>query len=386
VPYASEASGAAGATSEPRPPAYARRAATRLAGEAPAPEPSTPSFVDRARKRLADPSYPPRETTAVEARKEAVAALPQTRAAMVRTVSELRLNGREFKYNLSGDPDLVTDGTMVIWKDQVKPGSAKRYAKLESKEGAVKHDKKTLASVFDPAFGKDISRDRADLAGFVPKGEESGFKKNRAVFVTEDGAQHQIDADKLRFVSSYVDWDRAYVTHPKSGDFVGVLLEKDGKPGAFIMGLRQTADDAVDVTKIDRGAEAGFTRLGLTARMSGGYCYSPAVVTLGTACAAGPIFGRSFRTSVSDTRSTVGFRGGLTGGVAWDMRFAVLSLSGFLAYDSHVPGISNPQVTAPITTLGPGLTTSGRARLVFDDAVNYGAMVVLRVPLSGPGR
>jgi len=268
VPYASEASGAAGATSEPRPPAYARRAATRLAGEAPAPEPSTPSFVDRARKRLSG-LYPPRETTAVEARKEAVAALPQTRASMVRTVSELRLNGREFKYNLSGDPDLVTDGTMVIWKDQVKPGSAKRYAKLESKEGVVKHDKKTLASVFDPAFGKDISRDRADLAGFVPKGEESGFKKNRAVFVTEDGAQHQIDADKLRFVSSYVDWDRAYVTHPKSGDFVGVLLEKDGKPGAFIMGLRQTADDAVDVTKIDRGAEAGFTRLGLTARMSG---------------------------------------------------------------------------------------------------------------------
>ncbi len=132
------------------------------------------------------------------------------------------------------------------------------------------------------------------------------------------------------------------------------------------------------------GAQVGL--YWLNARMTGGDCYSPAVVTLGTACAAGPIFGRSFRTSVSDTRSTVGFRGGLTGGVAWDMRFAVLSLSGFLAYDSHVPGISNPQVTAPITTLGPGLTTSGRARLVFDDAVNYGAMVVLRVPLSGPGR
>jgi hypothetical protein len=89
---------------------------------------------------------------------------------------------------------------------------------------------------------------------------------------------------------------------------------------------------------------------------------------------------------VTDTRSTVGFRGGLTGGVSWNMRFAVLTLAGFMTYDSRVPGVRNPVVTSPITSSGlNNQPTSGRAHIFFDDAVNFGGMVVLRIPIGAPG-
>jgi hypothetical protein len=130
------------------------------------------------------------------------------------------------------------------------------------------------------------------------------------------------------------------------------------------------------------GVQAGL--VWLRSHMTGGDCFANAIVPPGTPCGAPPMHHGSFQTTVSDTRSTVGFRGGLTGGVSWDMRFAVLSLTGFMTYDSQVPGIRNPVVTSPITACCFNQPTSGRAHLFFDDAVNFGGMVVLRIPLNAP--
>jgi hypothetical protein len=131
------------------------------------------------------------------------------------------------------------------------------------------------------------------------------------------------------------------------------------------------------------GAQAGL--VWLRSHMTGGDCFAGiAAPASGTACGATTPNIGAFQTSVSDTRSTVGFRGGLTAGVSWDMRFAILSLTGFMTYDSQVPGIRNPVVTSPITNLGGNQPTSGRAHLFFDDAVDFGGMVVLRIPLNAP--
>jgi hypothetical protein len=129
------------------------------------------------------------------------------------------------------------------------------------------------------------------------------------------------------------------------------------------------------------GAQAGF--VWMRSHMTGGDCFSFLGVTPGTPCGAVPFSG-SVRATVSDTRSTVGFRGGLTGGVTLDLTFAILSLTGFMTYDSQVPGIRNPVVTSPITTIVINQPTSGRAHLFFDDALNFGGMVVLRIPLNAP--
>jgi hypothetical protein len=130
------------------------------------------------------------------------------------------------------------------------------------------------------------------------------------------------------------------------------------------------------------GARAGF--VWMRSHMTGGDCFASTIVALGTPCGGAPL-GSGFQTTVSDTRSTVGFRGGLTGGVSLDMTFAILSLTGFMTYDSHVPGIANPVVTSPVTTVGTNnQPTSGRAHIFFDDALDFGGMVVLRIPLDAP--
>jgi hypothetical protein len=136
--------------------------------------------------------------------------------------------------------------------------------------------------------------------------------------------------------------------------------------------------------RIHLGVQAGF--VWLRSHMTGADCFAGfSFPSPGTACvAARQAFG-SFQTSVTDTRSTVGFRGGLMGGVTWDMRFAILSLTGFMTYDSQVPGIRNPVVTSPVTTFGfNDQPTSGRAHIFFDDAVDFGGMVVVRIPLDAP--
>jgi hypothetical protein len=134
--------------------------------------------------------------------------------------------------------------------------------------------------------------------------------------------------------------------------------------------------------RVHLGVQAGF--VWLRSHMTGGDCFAGQTAPpSGTACGATAPSTGAFQTTVSDTRSTVGFRGGLTAGVSWNMRFAILSLAGFMTYDSATPGIRNPVVTSPITSLGANnQPTSGPAHVYFDDAVDYGGMVVVHIPLE----
>jgi hypothetical protein len=184
---------------------------------------------------------------------------------------------------------------------------------------------------------------------------------------------------------SYAIRTRLLVTPPSPDAFPYALDERvsTARVGALV-GTGVTVR-VVRRVSFHLGVQAGF--VWLRSHMTGGDCFADAVVGPGMPCGAAfvPAFG-SFRTTVSDTRSTVGFRGGLTGGVTLDLTFGILSLTGFMTYDSRVPGISNPVVTSPIATFGRNnQPTSGRAHIFFDDAVNFGGMVVLRIPLNAPG-
>lgn len=133
------------------------------------------------------------------------------------------------------------------------------------------------------------------------------------------------------------------------------------------------------------GALAGFTAT--RAELTGADCFAGAIAAAsGTSCTNAAPGAGAFQTTVTDKRSTVGFRGGLMGGITWNMVFAELSLTGFASYDSKVAGVANPVVTSPINTLGNGnQPTNGPAQLKFDGETDYGGMVMLRTPLSPMG-
>lgn len=134
------------------------------------------------------------------------------------------------------------------------------------------------------------------------------------------------------------------------------------------------------------GGLAGF--VATRAKLTGADCFAGALNSAtGTPCLAATPGPGAFQTTVTDKRSTVDFRGGLMGGITWNMIFAELSLTGFASYDSKVAGVANPVVTSPITTTGNGnQPTSGPAQLKFDGETDYGGMVMLRAPLNAPGQ
>lgn len=112
----------------------------------------------------------------------------------------------------------------------------------------------------------------------------------------------------------------------------------------------------------------------LRTRMTAEDCLSDAGVPPGTPC--GPSNGTLLSSSAADTRSTVGFRGTASLGLAVDLRYALVSLGGFMRYDSRIPGVENPQRTGPFTfaPLPP-------ARIRFADGFAYGGFLTLRVTL-----
>ncbi len=110
-------------------------------------------------------------------------------------------------------------------------------------------------------------------------------------------------------------------------------------------------------------------------RLSGQDCFNNNVlIPIGTQC--GPSNGSFFTSTVSDSRSTTGFRGTVRLGLSADLRIAVATLGGFFRYDSHVPGVENPNSQAPVTN-------SSTARVRFNDGIAYGGYLVFRVPLIG---
>ena len=109
-------------------------------------------------------------------------------------------------------------------------------------------------------------------------------------------------------------------------------------------------------------------------RMTAQDCLVLVIFPTGVPCGPGNF--NFLTTSASDSRSTVGFRGTASLGIAADLRYAVISLGGFMRYDSQIPGIRNPQQAGGFSTaaLGP-------ARIRFDDGFAYGGFVTLRVKL-----
>ncbi len=115
--------------------------------------------------------------------------------------------------------------------------------------------------------------------------------------------------------------------------------------------------------------------LWMRTRLSGQDCFNNnTAVPIFTPC--GPSNVAFFTSTVSDSRSTVGFRGTAQLGVSADLRVAVATLGGFFRYDSRIPGVDNPNSQTPAAN-------TGTARVRFDDGFAYGGYLVFRVPISG---
>ena len=113
--------------------------------------------------------------------------------------------------------------------------------------------------------------------------------------------------------------------------------------------------------------------VGLRTRMTASDCHSFAAVAPGTPC--GPSTGGFTTASVSDSRSTIAFRGTATVGLAVDARIAVISIAGFGRYDSRIPGIENPQQNGITATAA----TQAAARIRFQDGFAYGGTITVRM-------
>lgn len=117
--------------------------------------------------------------------------------------------------------------------------------------------------------------------------------------------------------------------------------------------------------------------LNVSADLSGNDCSQIFGLVTSGVCGANP--GPTRLTTVSDTHARFGFRSTTTGGVTWDvLRWASVTLGGFLTYDTAIPGVINPNaVTAGTAPAQPP------ARLTFDDRVGYGGFLTVRFRLGG---
>jgi hypothetical protein len=106
-------------------------------------------------------------------------------------------------------------------------------------------------------------------------------------------------------------------------------------------------------------------------RFAGENCFNTGGVTLTVPC--GPSNPSFLTSSASDSDSAVGFRGTASLGIVGDLRIVVVSVGGFVRYDTHIPGVTNPQQT--------GGTVAAPASVRFDDGFAYGGFLTLRLPL-----
>lgn len=112
----------------------------------------------------------------------------------------------------------------------------------------------------------------------------------------------------------------------------------------------------------------------LQSDMSAADCFFAGLVRTGTGCTPSNI---TRVTTVTDSRSTIGFRGTATLGLVADLRIATVSLAGFGRYDSRIPGIQNPQQQSTVV-----LGNLAPARIRFQDGFAYGGSVTIRVALG----
>jgi hypothetical protein len=116
----------------------------------------------------------------------------------------------------------------------------------------------------------------------------------------------------------------------------------------------------------------------MRSRLSAADCFVPFALSLSEPCGPGNVgLGTLATSSASDSRSRLGFRGTASLGLTADLRYALLSIGGYMRYDSHIPGIANPQITSA-GQLGQNVAP---AQIRFDDGFAYGGFLTLRVPL-----
>lgn len=111
----------------------------------------------------------------------------------------------------------------------------------------------------------------------------------------------------------------------------------------------------------------------LRTRLSAENCFNSGTTAAAECGPSNP----TFRTSkFNDSASATGFRGTASLGLAADLRYALLSLGGFMRYDSGIPGVDNPQSTDAtfIGSLPP-------ARVRYEGGFAYGGFISLRVPI-----
>ncbi|MCW5773391.1 MAG: hypothetical protein KIT16_17245 [Rhodospirillaceae bacterium] len=118
----------------------------------------------------------------------------------------------------------------------------------------------------------------------------------------------------------------------------------------------------------------------LRSRLDGDQCFV-AGSTAGTVC--GPSLPNFLGSSVTDKRSTVGFRGTVGLGLSADFRYAVATVGGYFRYDSQIPGVDNPQFSSQTVT---GFSVAGgnpAARVRFSGGIAYGGYLRFVIPLQG---
>ena len=115
----------------------------------------------------------------------------------------------------------------------------------------------------------------------------------------------------------------------------------------------------------------------LRSRLDGADCFTAAgLFSLFTNC--GPNLAAVQTSTVTDSRSATGFRGTANAAVNLDARIGILTIGGFFRYDSHVPGVDNPQASAVVA---PG-TPIAPARVRFSGDFGFGGFVRFVMPLQ----
>jgi hypothetical protein len=120
----------------------------------------------------------------------------------------------------------------------------------------------------------------------------------------------------------------------------------------------------------------------LRSRLNGEDCLVTNPVRPGTDC--GPSGSPLYYNSVVSTRDTAfGFRGGASGSISADLRYAIVTVGGSFRYDSHIPGVSNPQFRGQTFLNYHVAGGNSAARIKYSDGFAYGGFVRIAVPLNG---
>jgi hypothetical protein len=124
---------------------------------------------------------------------------------------------------------------------------------------------------------------------------------------------------------------------------------------------------------LDFGGSAGF--VALSSRLRADSCVAQ-IALASVECGPGAVLVSTAKLTGSEY--AMGFRGTASLGLTTDLRYAILSLGGFMRYDSHIPGIENPQFSQATTAF---TNLPHPTRIVYAGGFAYGGHVRLRIPI-----